>query len=282
MLVNLQEILDIAEQENYGIAAFNVPTFENLAAAIKVSEKYNKPIIIQHAQVHEDAMPLELIGPAMVALAKQASTPICVHLDHGEDINHIEKALKLGFTSVMIDGSSLPFEENVKITKEVVELAKQYNAGVEAEIGMMGGDEGSKEGASDFSEEFYTDPQEAGEFVKATSITGLAASFGTVHGFYASEPKLDYDRLEEIAKETQLPIVMHGGSGLTEAEYKKVIELGVRKINYYSYSAKTGLDAAINTINTKNPQLYHEVVVDVIDAITEDYSKIIEIFYNVN
>lgn len=280
MLINLQEILEIAENKNYGIAAFNVPTFENLVAAITVSEKYNKPIIIQHAQVHEEVMPLKMIGPAMVALAKNAKTPICVHLDHGENVEYIQQALELGFTSVMIDGSALPFEDNVKITNEVVKLAKNYNAGVEAEIGMMGGDEGTKKNEPEFSEEFYTDPAQAAEFVKETNITSLAASFGTVHGFYASEPKLDYERLKEIADKTSAPIVMHGGSGLSENEYKQVIELGVRKINYYSYSAKAALDAAKNTISHKNPSLYHEVVVDVVEKIVDDYSKIVEIFYD--
>lgn len=281
MLVNLKEILLIAEEKNHAIAAFNVPTFENLVAAIKVSEKYNVPIIIQHAQVHEQVMPLEFIGPAMVALARNSKTPICVHLDHGEDIEYIEKALKFGFTSVMYDGSSLSIEDNIKNTNIVCEIANKYNAGVEAEVGIMGGEEGEKVIDNYFAESFYTDPNQAEEFINRTEITALASSFGTVHGFYANEPNLDYDRLKEIASRTKIPIVMHGGSGLRENEYKKVIELGVRKINYYSYSAKIGLEAATETIQSKSPELYHEVMEQVIDAIELDYEKVVNIFYSI-
>lgn len=280
MLVNLKEVLSLAEKNKYAIAAFNVPTFENLVAAIKVSEKFNIPIIIQHAQVHESVMPLKLIGPAMVALAKKAKTPICVHLDHGEDIEYIKVAIDMGFTSVMYDGSSLAIEDNISNTNIVCELAKEFNVGVEAEIGIMGGEEGDKIETSTFDDSFYTEPNQAEEFVNRTNITALAASFGTVHGFYAKEPELDYERLSEISQKTQLPIVMHGGSGLTEREYKKVIELGVRKINYYSYSAKVGLDAAIEVINNQKPQLFHEVMEGVVEAIVEDYSKVAKVFYN--
>lgn len=276
MKINLQEILQLAEQNNYGIAAFNTPTFENVVAAINTAEKYKVPIIIQHAQVHEDVMPLSMIGPAMVALAEKASVPICVHVDHGEDINHIEEGLELGFSSVMYDGSALSYEDNVKNTREVVALAKRFNAGVEAEIGVMGGEEGGKVVA----ESVYTDVALAEQFVKDTQIDALAASFGTVHGFYLAKPNLDFDRIKDIEKATKVPVVMHGGSGLSTEEYKEAIKNGVRKINYYSYAAKSGLDEAKKTIENDNPSLYHEVSVKVIKAMEENYAKFVEVLYN--
>lgn len=276
MKINLQEILQLAEQNNYGIAAFNTPTFENVVAAINTAEKYKVPIIIQHAQVHEDVMPLSMIGPAMVALAEKASVPICVHVDHGEDINHIEEGLELGFSSVMYDGSALSYEDNVKNTREVVALAKRFNAGVEAEIGVMGGEEGGKVVA----ESVYTDVALAEQFVKDTQIDALAASFGTVHGFYLAKPNLDFDRIKDIEKATKVPVVMHGGSGLSTEEYKEAIKNGVRKINYYSYAAKSGLDEAKKTIENDNPSLYHEVSVKVINAMEENYAKFVEVLYN--
>lgn len=276
MIINLEEILQLAENNNYGIAALNTPTFENLVSAINVAEKFDVPIIIQHAQVHEEVMPLSLIGPAMVALAEKSKVPICVHVDHGECIEHIEKGLKLGFSSVMYDGSALSYDENVQNTRKVVELAKKYNAGVEAEIGVMGGEEGGKMVA----ESIYTDVALAKKFVEDTNINALAASFGTVHGFYLSKPSLDFDRIKDIKTAIQIPIVMHGGSGLSVEEYKKSIDNGVKKINYYSYAAKAGLEAAKNTIENEKTSLYHEVSAKVVKAMEENYSDFIKVVYN--
>lgn len=276
MIINLERILNIAEENGWAIAAFNTPTFENLAAAINMAEYFKVPIIIQHAQVHEAVMPLATIGPAMVALAEKASVPICVHIDHGETLDHIKKGLELGFSSVMYDGSSLPYEENVKNTQEAVRLAKKYNASVEAEIGTMGGEEGNNQTVKSI----YTDPVLAKEFVNETKIDALAASFGTVHGFYKAKPNLDYERIEKIKDNTGIPLVMHGGSGLSESEYKQSIEKGVRKINYYSYSSKAALDAVEDEIQKKQMTLFHEVSQVAQKAIEEDYKKVLQIFYN--
>ena len=186
MLVNLQEVLKIAEQEKYAIGSFNTPNFENIIAVLSNAEEYNVPVIIAHAEAHEPLMDLETIGPVMIDCAKRAKVPVCVHLDHGENLEYIERALELGFTSVMYDGSRLSYEENVENTLKVVKMARKYNAGVEAEIGVMGTDEsGSDEGI----EVVYTEPDIAERFVKDTGIDALAASFGTLHGLYKSKPK---------------------------------------------------------------------------------------------
>lgn len=280
MLVNLDEILKIAEDNDYTLAAFTTPTFENIVSAINVAEKFNVPIILQHAEVHDSIISIDKLGPTLVTLAEKASVPICVQIDHGESIEFIQKGLDIGFTSVMYDGSTLPYEENIKNTKKIVELASKYGASVEAELGIMAGDEGSDETTSEVDTSLYTDPELAEDFVEKTGVTALAAVFGTAHGFYASEPKLDFQRISDIRDRTGIPVVMHGGSGLSVEEYQKAREKGVRKINYYSYSAKAAMDATKELIEKENPKMFDEVVVAAMDAIEKDYEKIIKVFYN--
>ncbi|MFU0789059.1 MAG: class II fructose-bisphosphate aldolase [Virgibacillus proomii] len=278
MLVTLKEILKIAEKRDCGVAAINTPTFESLVAAIRVAEKNNAPIIIQHAQSHEYINQIEMIGPAMVALAKNASIPVCAHVDHGESIEYLEKGLKLGFTSIMYDGSRLTYEENVKNTKKAVELAHKFGASVEGELGMMAGNELGEDSPDDNEESYYTDPQLAHQFVKETNIDALAASFGTVHGFYKRQPKLDYELIKEIAELTKLPLVMHGGSGLSPEEYKRSIKNGIRKINYYTYGAKAGADATKDFIKNNKAVLFSEISRVAQDAMEKNFQHIIDIF----
>ena len=236
MLVNLKEILRIAEAKKIAIGAFNTPNLESVLAVISAAEELNVPVIIQHAQVHEDICPLRIIGKVMVQCAKDAKVPVCVHLDHGEDLAYLQEALDLGFTSIMYDGSVLPYEENVANTCIAVSMAKKYNASVESEIGTMG----AREGGGEDLGQIYTNPQDAERFVKDTGIDALACSFGTAHGIYAKEPRLDFKVLEEIKKRVDIPLVMHGGSGVSDEDYRKVIAGGIRKINYYTYMAKAG------------------------------------------
>lgn len=280
MLVSLNEIMEIAEAKNYGVAAFTVPTFENIVSAINVAEKYNLPIILQHAEVHESIISIDKLGPTLVNLAERSSVPICVQIDHGQSFEFIKKGLELGFTSVMYDGSTLPYEENIKNTKKVVEMAAEYGANVEAELGIMAGEEGSDASDMKVNSDLFTDPDLAVDFVEKTGIDVLAAVFGTAHGFYQSKPNLDFQRIKAIREKTGIPVVMHGGSGLSVKEYQRAIENGVRKINYYSYSAKTAIDATKELIEKENPQLFDELVVTAIDAIEKDYEKVMKIFYH--
>ncbi len=243
MLITLKEILKMAEDQNYAVGSFNTPNFEALLATLEAAEELQVPVIIAHAQSHESFSRLRDIGPAMTALAKSASVPVCVHLDHGEDLDYLQTALDLGFTSVMYDGSLLPYEENVANTKKVVEMAAACGAGVEAEIGVMKGREsGDSAGGSD-PEAMYTDPELAKRFVEDTGINALAASFGTAHGLYTVKPKLDFARIARIRELTGLPLVMHGGSGVSPEDYRESIRQGIRKINYFSYMNKAGAEA---------------------------------------
>lgn len=280
MLVNLNAVLAYAEKNQCAIGSFNTPNLETIQAVIHEAEARNVPVIIMHAQVHESVSPLAEIGPIMVFCAKNSSVPVCVHLDHGEDLVYLEQALKFGFTSVMFDGSLLPYEENVKNTIAAVQLAKPYQANVEAEIGVLGGREsGDQRCALKDSSKLYTDPVVAAEFVNKTNIDALACSFGTAHGLYKVAPKLDFNRIEKIANLTKIPLVMHGGSGVLPEDYRKAISLGIRKINYYSYMAKAGLDGARSAIQNPAIIFYHDLVKEAYQAMRRDIAKAMDVFY---
>lgn len=256
MLIGLGEALAYAEKNDVALAAVNTPFFEALLATIDVGEKTGVPIILQFAQVHEGVVGIEEIGPAMVELAKRSSAPFVLHVDHGEDIDYIKKGLDIGFNSCMIDGFHRSYDDNVRVTREVVELASARGIGVEGEIGMMTGNENGDPSQGIADESLYTDAAVARDFVRATGVTCLAASFGTVHGVYRQKPKLDYDLIATLRRETGVPIVMHGGSGLTDEEYRESVRHGVRKINYYTYAAKAAYDAVLPLIEDQNVILF--------------------------
>ena len=243
MLATLQQVMNLCEARCCAAGSFNTPNLEAVMAVIGAAEELDVPVIIQHAQVHESVMPLDVIGPIMVDMASRAKVPVCVHLDHGETLEYLCRALDLGFTSIMYDGSVLPYEENAANTKMAVSFAAQTGAGVEAELGCMGrreeGDGSALAGKPD-PDKIYTDPDLAAQFVAETGIDALACSFGTTHGVYLTEPKLDFSVVERVRARTRIPVVMHGGSGVSDEDYRKAIRSGVRKINYYTYMAMAG------------------------------------------
>lgn len=273
MLVTLNNILKIAEAKKCAIGSFNTPNLSSLKAVISAAEEANEPVIIMHAQVHEEMglCKMDEIAPIMLFMADRATVPVCVHLDHGTDIDYLKRGLDLGFTSIMYDGSELGTEMNYANTALMVEVAEKYGASVEAEIGSMGARESGEEGG----ESIYTDPVEAEKFATETGIDALACAFGTVHGIYLSEPKLDFDRLAEIKKRVNVPLVMHGGSGVSEEDYRKVINLGIRKINYYTYMAKAGGNAVAKL---EDKTFFHDVEVAAIAAMKENVREAIDVF----
>lgn len=278
MLVNLKEILKIAEERKCAIGAFNTLDMTYARAIIAAAEETNSPVIIMHAQVHEEMglCAMDEVAPMMLFYAKRAKVPVCVHLDHGTDIEYVKKGLELGFTSVMYDGSELDEEENIKNTQYVRSLADKYGASLEAEIGSMGAREsGDGEGA----ESIYTDPDTAVKFVELTKVDALACAFGTAHGIYLKQPKLDFERLQKINELIDVPIVMHGGSGVSDEDYRKVIDLGVRKINYYTYMAKAG---ATGVCNMEDKTFYHDMAVCAMNAMKEDVKSAIKVFNKEN
>ena len=273
MLVTLKEILKIAEDRKIAVGSFNTPNMASVRAVVEAAEEMNSPVILMHAQVHEEMglCKMDEIAPVMLLFAKKAKVPVCVHLDHGTDIEYVKKGLELGFTSVMYDGSTLSAEENTANTKIVVEEAKRTGASVEAEIGSMGAREGGGAGGGSV----YTDPEQAKAFAEETKIDALACAFGTAHGIYLKKPVLDLDRLEKIKALTTVPLVMHGGSGVSDEDYKKVIDIGIRKINYYTYMAKAA-GSAVAAMEDKT--YFHDMEVAAINAMKENAKSAIKIF----
>lgn len=284
MLVTLKEILEIAEEKKIAVGAFNAANLESLRAVLGAAEELGYPVIIQFAQCHEPWIPLALIGPIMVEQAKKASVPVCVHLDHGETLDYLEQALALGFTGIMYDGSTLPYEENLKNTKQAVAMAAKTGTSVEAELGSMGKREtgtGDAGGGVDATK-IYTDPEQAKAFVEESGIDALACSFGTTHGIYLSEPKLDFDVVRKVRTLTNdIPVVMHGGSGVSREDYHEAVRAGVRKINYFTYMDKAGGNAAaayVNALQAKEPVFFSSVSMAARDAMKEDVKAAMRMF----
>ena len=249
MLVSLKEILQIAEAKRIAIGAFNACNLESLEGNLAAAEALGLPVILQFAQSHEPWIRLKLLGPVMVAAAKEASVPVCVHLDHGVDLGYLRLALDLGFTGIMMDASTRAYEQNVQMSREAAELAHRYGASCEAELGSMGAlESGLGDGAEDQTK-VYTDPTLAKDFVAQTGVDALACSFGTTHGIYLKAPRLDFEVVRRVREATgNIPVVMHGGSGVSPEAFREAIAAGVRKINYFTYMDKAGGAAAKTAI----------------------------------
>lgn len=226
-LVKMKDLLKRAEEKNIGCGAFSVGNMEMVKGAIRAAEELNTPIILQIAEVRLKNSPLHLMGPMMVQAAKEAKVDVAVHLDHGLTFETVDKALELGFTSVMLDASTLPFEENIDKVKTVVEKARKYGATVEAELGLVGG---SEDGSCDHGIR-CTDPDDAVVYARKTGIDALAVAIGNAHGNYPVAPTLAFDVLEKIHEKVDIPLVLHGGSGITDKDFQRAISLGIRKVN---------------------------------------------------
>ena len=226
-LVKMKDLLKRAEEKNIGCGAFSVGNMEMVKGAIRAAEELNTPIIPQIAEVRLKNSPLHLMGPMMVQAAKEAKVDVAVHLDHGLTFETVDKALELGFTSVMLDASTLPFEENIAKVKTVVEKARKYGATVEAELGLVGG---SEDGSCDHGIR-CTDPDDAVVYARETGIDALAVAIGNAHGNYPVAPTLAFDVLEKIHEKVDIPLVLHGGSGITDKDFQRAISLGIRKVN---------------------------------------------------
>lgn len=231
-LVNTKQMLLDAQKNHYAIGAFNVENMEMMQAVITAAELEKLPVILQTTPSTLKYADTALFAAMAEALAKKASVPVAMHLDHGSSFELCETAAKDGYTSLMIDGSKLPLEENIELAKRVVELAKAqaFAPTVEAELGKLGGKEDDlevKEG-----EDMCTDPQEAILFVEKSGVDSLAVAIGTAHGFYKGTPKLEFERLAAIRDAVSVPLVLHGSSGVPDEDVKKAITLGVCKVNF--------------------------------------------------
>lgn len=290
MLVSLKELMEDAEKGGYAVGAFNVSNLESLMAIMQAVEETGRGVILNYAEVHAPFLSMEQAALIMLDAAKKAKVPVCVHLDHGSSMESCIQAIRLGFTSVMLDASAEDYETNVRETKEIVRLAHSVGVTVEAELGHifssdMGLAESPKEAETlesfDSAEDVYTDPATAKDFVERTGVDVLAIAFGTTHGIYTKKPKLDLERITKIKEAVDIPFVMHGGSGLSKEEFQTAIRNGIRKINYYTYMTLAGGRAVKEALDQKAPDenvFFHDIPMIAVEAMKENVKEAIQVF----
>ena len=255
MLVNLNEVLKKAQKEKYAVGLFNTTDTDMLQAVIEAAEESRSPVILGTAEVLLPYGELKLIAPAVIAAAKRASVPVVVHYDHGLTFERCMEALQFGFSSVMFDGSAKPYAQNIGETKEIVKIAHAFGASVEGEIGHVGeaaqGDESL--------ERMYTTPEEARKYLEATGVDALAVAIGSAHGVYRKKPQLNITRLKEIAAAVDVPLVLHGGSGLSDDDFRNTIREGIAKVNIFTdlclageRAMKEGEEKNLGYLETRN------------------------------
>ncbi|MGO1736591.1 MAG: class II fructose-bisphosphate aldolase [Leucobacter sp.] len=281
----MHHMLKDARQNNYAVACINTPTFDMLHAIVGAAEDVGVPLIIDHAEVHDPVVRLESIAPHMVEVARQASVPVALHVDHGVSREFVLRGVRAGFTSVMHDLSKLSFEENVRGLKEVTDFAHAAGITVEAELGLMGSTLGDTH-QGDLLENIrdgFTDPEEARRFVEETGVDALAVCFGTIHGIYTEEPNLDLDHLQALraAVPETTALVMHGSSGVPADQLIAAVQAGVTKVNYYSYLAAEAAQFAATLIaEGGGGVMWHDVSVATHANLRENTREILTLLAN--
>ena len=238
MLVTMSEILPKAREKVYGVGFFNAVNVEMARAVIETAEELDAPVMIGTAEILLPVTELEVVADYLLPMAADAAVPVAVHYDHGLTFERCMEALSLGFTSIMYDCSTLPYEENVEHVAEMVRICHAMGASVEGELGHVGDNEGT--GKLTRPEDFYTDPVQAADYVRRTGVDALAVAVGNAHGDYAFPPKLDFERITSISESTGIPLVLHGGSGLMDLDFKEAVKRGVSKINIFTDLDKAG------------------------------------------
>ena len=247
MLVNLNDVLMDAKNRKYAVGLFNTINLEMAKGVIEAAEELHSPVIVGTAEVLLSSASLEDVRNILVPMAQKASVPVVLHFDHGLTEEKIIEALRLGFTSVMYDCSIDTLEVNIKKVKRMTDIAHAFGATMEAELGHVGANENSSEADSkDNDESIYTDPQQAAEYVKCTGVDALAIAIGTAHGVYKNDPKLDITRLKEIEQVVKVPLVLHGGSGLSNQDFANCINNGISKVNIFTDINRIAAKAIVN------------------------------------
>lgn len=238
MLVNMNDILLPAKAGGYGVGFFNAVNVEMARAIIETAEELQAPVMVGTAEVLLPAMELERVAEYLIPMARKARVPVCVHYDHGLTFERCMEALKLGFTSIMYDCSTASYEENVEKVGNMTKICHAMGVTVEGELGHVGDNVGA--GKLENPSDYFTDPDMAVDFVQKTGVDSLAVAVGNAHGDYAFPPKLDFDRIKVISEKTGLPLVLHGGSGLADNDFRTAVKLGVSKVNIFTDIDKAG------------------------------------------
>jgi len=238
MLVNMKTMLEDARAGGYGVGFFNAVNVEMARAVIETAEALNAPVIVGTAEILLPGMPMERVAEYLIPMAKKAKVPVAVHYDHGLTFDRCMEALRLGFTSIMYDCSTAPYGENLENVAEMVKICHAMGATVEGELGHVGDNEGAGRLAN--PSDYYTDPDVAVDFVKRTGVDCLAVAVGNAHGDYKFPPKLDFERISTISRATGAPLVLHGGSGLSDDDFREAVKRGVCKINIFTDLDKAG------------------------------------------
>ena len=279
-LVTMASILRNAMQGNYAGPAFDALEKDSVDAIIKAAEAVDRPVILMVPEAGLPLINMEQFFQYMVESAKRARIPVALELDHGKCYETIVKAIHYGFTGVMIDGSELSYEDNAALTRRVVEVAHAAGVSVEAEIGHVAGGEGNMEEGSEVDVSMYTDPDSARHFAMDTQVDALAIAFGTVHGIYKGTPKLDLGRLSEIRRQVSIPLVMHGGSGVSDEEFQKAVAAGINKVNFFTEISMSAAVRAAEFCKERNYRLHYAEMVFAaqkkIEEITGHYLELLK------
>ena len=246
MLVNMNDVLLPAKKGSYGVGYFNAVNVEMARAIIETAEELRAPVMVGTAEILLPAMELARVAEYLIPMAEKASVPVCVHYDHGLTFEKCMQALELGFTSIMYDCSTAPYEENIEKVSEMVKICHAMGRTVEGELGHVGDNAGA--GKLENPSDYFTDPETAADFVKRTGVDSLAVAVGNAHGDYAFPPKLDFERIRVIAEKTGIPLVLHGGSGLSDTDFKTAVKEGVAKVNIFTdidKAGKRGIEAGL-------------------------------------
>jgi fructose-bisphosphate aldolase class II len=272
-LCNLQKILEKAEKGKYAVGNFDVFNIEMLKGVLDAAEETRSPVILAYGEAFEGLGPMESFAPAMICMAEKATVPVAVHLDHAVSLELILRAVHSGFTSVMIDASDKPLKENIAVTKLVVQICRTFGVSVEAELGHVSGIEGLYE-SDDY---IYTDVGEAKLFAEETGIDALAVAIGTVHGVYRETPRLNIGRLKEIKQAVGQHLVLHGGSGLSDADFKNTIANGITKVNIHTDLTLAAMD--VIRAGAGDPKLsYFGQCLNIAEAVKKEAVRKMEVF----
>ena len=279
MLVNMNDVLKPAQQGKYAVGLFNAVNLELARGIIAAAEQTHSPVIMGTAEVLLPYGPLDEVSYYLIPMAKKANVPVVVHLDHGLNKQTCIKALELGFTSIMYDCSTDPYEVNVEKVKEMADIAHSYGATIEGELGHVGDNEGSAEGSSHLEDpsKYFTDPKMAKDIVEKTKVDALAIAVGNAHGAYKLPPKLDFERIQTIRRTVDVPLVLHGGSGLSDNDFKKAIELGISKVNIFTDINIAAVKAEFRQFSSMDKGII-DLIPAAVEAIKQEVVKKLELF----